>query len=399
METSEQTQKQTQKLAELLSKVQTEAKQDEFIYGVTDRAHRTFIDKANDFLIDRSNVPLKERGYFFELLATMIRAGISLVQSVKILRTKTQNRRLKRVIATVAYELEHGKQFSQTLERFPDVFGDSERGIIRSAEATGNLESALFKISGNIERQDGLRSRLVGAMIYPIAVLIALVASIGVIMGLVVPRMQQLFAENSVAQPTLTKIFIGASVWFTQYWWLLFILFIFAVIGFHVYTHSDEGRFSWDFHKLRIPIVGKLLRSVYVLRFVDSLGLLVESGLPINKALEYVANTVGNEVYRHKTYEALASVQSGEPLSLTLLRAPFLFPETVSNMMAVAEQSATIGEISVKIGQHYQREIDNTLKQLTTVLGPLMILVIGLAVAFFAIAILSPIFSLAQTVQ
>ncbi len=394
-----QNEKQSQKLAALLSKVQSQTVNDEFIYGVTDRSHRTFAQKVNDFLIDRSSIPLKERGYFFELLATMIRAGISLVQSVKILRTKTENQRLRRVIATIAYELEHGKQFSQTLERFPDVFSESERGIIRSSEATGNLEQSLFKIAGNIERQDGLRSRLIGAMIYPIAVLIALFASIAVILGLVVPRMQTLFAENAIQQPTLTKIFIGASVWFTHYWWVIFILIIFAIIGFHVYTHSDEGRFSWDFHKLRIPIIGRLLRSVYVLRFVDSLGLLVESGLPINKALEYVANTIGNEVYRHKTYEALASVQMGEPLSLTLLRAPFLFPETVSNMIAIAEQSATIGEISLKVGVHYQREIDNTLKQLTTVLGPLMILVIGVAVAFFAIAILSPIFNLAQTVQ
>lgn len=395
----ENTNKRIEALDSLLVKVQQEATQDEFIYGVTQRTGRPLLTRIKDFFIDRASVPAREKGYFFELLATMVHAGIPINKCLQILHVKTEHPRLKRIIATISYELEHGRPLSLALERFPEVFSESERGIIRSAEAVGNLEHVLFKIAGNLERTATLHSRVAGALVYPITVLVALVIGIGVMMVFVVPRMQSLFAESSLALPLTTRILLGMSLWMSNYWWALIILAILAIISFHMYVNSDEGHFSWDFNKLRIPLIGNLIRKILVLRFVDSLGLLIESGLPINKALEYVAASMGNEVYRVKTYDALAHIQTGKPLSQSLAAAPFLFPETVVNMLAIAEQSASLGDISLKVGAHYQREINHTLKQITTLLGPILIVFIGGAVAFFAIAILSPIFSLTQAVQ
>ncbi len=387
------------KLAQMLSQVQDDAPDEKFIYGVTNRAGRGFFQKCNDYLVDNSSVSLREKSYFFELLATMIKAGIPLTKALKILETKTDHKKLKRVISTMNYDVDHGKSFSQAMEPFSEIFTESVLGIIKSAEATGTLDVALAKIALNLENQDVLRSKIVGAMVYPVAVLVALVISIGVIVTMVVPKLKDLFTENNLEMPPMTRFFLETSNWLASNWWLLAILAIFIAAGFHAYTNSDEGRFSWDFQKLRFPFIGKLARSIYVLRFVDTLGMLTESGLPINKTLEYVAQSLGNEVYKVKTYEALALVQTGQPLSQALFSSPFLFPETVSNMIAIAEQTASLGEISLKVGVHYQREIDNTLKNMTTLLGPIVILFIGVAVAFFAIAILSPIFSLTNSIS
>lgn len=385
-------------LENLLSQVQDEQVQERFIYGVTNRAKRTLRQKVTDYFIDRSTISLREKSYFFELLATMIKAGIPLMKGLAILEGKTDHQRLKRIIATMHYDIEHGKSFSQTLEQYVDIFSESIIGIVRSAEATGTLDMALGKIAHNLEGQDTLRAKIVGALVYPIAVGVALVISIVVIITFVVPKLRDLFSENNLEMPATTRFFLNSSDWLTTHWWLLMIIGLFIVVGFHAYTHSDEGRFNWDFQKLRFPFIGKLARSLYVLRFVDTLGMLTESGLPINKTLEYVAQSLGNEVYKIKTYEALALVQTGQPLSHVLLRSPFLFPETVAHMISVAEQSATLGEISLKVGAHYEREIDNTLKNMTTLLGPLVILIIGVAVAFFALAILAPIFSLTNSI-
>lgn len=390
---------QKNKLDLLLANVQKETEHDEFIYGFTNRASRSFWHKINDFFIDHSRVPPKEKGYFFELLATMLKAGIPLNQALKILKTRTDNLRLQRIIATMSYELEHGKLLSQAMDRFPEVFQEAERGVVRSAEAVGTLEQILFKLAGNLDRRNDLMMRLMGALMYPAAVCVALVIGIGVMLIFVVPRIQDIFAQSSLQLPLTTQILLKASLTMTRFWWLMLIVVIFAVILFHVYTHSEEGRFSWDFRKLRIPFIGAILRKIIVLRFVDTLGLLVESGLPINQALEYVAGTVSNEVYRVKTYEALAAVQEGKKLSSSLAAAPFLFPETITNMLAVGEHAASLGSISQKIAEHFEREIDHTLKNMTTVLGPMLILVIGVTVAFFALAVLSPIFSLSQAVQ
>lgn len=387
-----------QKLDQLLAKIQKEDSREAFIYGVTNRANRGVFDRINDFLIDHSPVPVREKAYIFELLATMLHAGIPVNRALKILISKTENQRLRRVIATLSYELEHGWPLSHALDKFPEVFDESMRGAIRSAEAVGNLEQMLFKIAATLERQNDLQSRLVSALVYPIMVVAALLIGITVMLVFVVPRLESIFAESALTLPLPTRILLGTSLFVSKTWWLLLILLIFAGILGHMYTSSEEGRFSWDFQKLRIPFFGVILRKMYVVRFVETLGILIESGLPINKALELTAEGIGNEIYRLKVYEALGRVQQGSKLSETCATAPFLFPETVTNMIAVGEYSATLGSISQKLGSHFEREIDHTLKNLTTVLGPAMILVIGLLVAFFAIAVLSPIFTLTQSV-
>ncbi len=379
------------KLSELLFKTQKNTADDNVRTG--------FLQRLQDFLIEKSTVPIKEKAYFFELLATMIRAGIPLNKALKILISKVEHARLRKIIAVLASELEHGRTLSQGMGKFPDVFKETELGVVRSGEAVGHLEQILFKLADNLWKQSNIIMNLKSALVYPLAVVAALLIGALVMTIFVIPKMRTVFAESSLSLPPTTRVLLATGEFIGNAWWFIAIILIFAAIVFHLYVNSTEGRFSWDFHKLRIPFIGSILRKIYVMRFVDTLGLLVESGLPINQSLEFTANSIGNEVYRVKTYEALGRIQEGQKLSASLADAPFLFPETVTNMLAVAEQSASLGDLSNQIGVHYQREIDYTLKNATTVLGPILILVIGVTVAFFALAILSPIFSLTQSVQ
>lgn len=388
-----------EKLDSLLSKVQKEIAREPFIYGVTNRAGRGLATRANDFLVDHSRVPLKKKAYFFELLATMLHAGIPLNRSLKILISKTEHPRLARIVATLSYELEHGRPLSSALDRFADVFDETERGAIRSAEAVGNLEHMLVKIAEQLNRRADFGQRLMGALLYPSIVLSILTIAAVAMLVFVVPKIQEVFAENTLTLPAVTRAILAISGFLKNSWWMLLILLLFVIVGFHMYTHSENGRFAWDFRKLRIPFVGTILRKIYVLRFMDTMGILLESGLPINKALEFTAGALGNEVYRLKTFEALGAVQEGKKLSSSLATAPFLFPEMVTNMVAVGEHSASLGDLSRKISFHFEREIDHTLKSATTIMGPVLILFIGVTFAVLALAVMLPIFSLTQSIQ
>jgi type IV pilus assembly protein PilC len=168
---------------------------------------------------------------------------------------------------------------------------------------------------------------------------------------------------------------------------------------FRVYVTSDSGRFRWDLIKLTAPIIGSLNRRILVLRFVSTLGILMEAGLPVINALTIIATSLNSEIYRMKVWELISKVQQGEKVSAGLADSPFLFPETVTQMLSVAEQSASMGSISQKIAEHYDMEIDNALKRLTALFEPLMIVMVGLVVALLALAILTPIFKLTSLVS
>jgi type II secretory pathway component PulF len=183
-----------------------------------------------------------------------------------------------------------------------------------------------------------------------------------------------------------------------SYWWALLFGIILAYLLFHVVVSTENGRYRFDIFKLKIPVVGTLIRKVLVLRFVSMLGILIEAGLPVVQALSIVAISLNNEIYRLKVYQVISRVQQGEKISASLMDTPFLFSETIVQMLAVGEQSASIGLISSKIAKQYDIEIDNALKRVTSLFEPIMIVFVGFSVALLALAILTPIFRLSQLV-
>lgn len=376
-------------------------KRREVIYGLYDRARQPLWVRIDDFMIDHSRVPLEEKAYFFHLLAVMIDAGIPLIQALKMLANRTRSERFRRVLNTCAYSVIQGKKFSEAMARFPDVFGEMEVGVVKSGEAAGNLDKMLFRLSEQLDKAHELQVKLITASVYPVVVLIVLVLVAAGMLLWVVPSLVNLLREGGLQDkdfPFATRFLIGLSAAFTEYWWAFLFAAIIGFAVFRVYVGSENGRFKWDLFKLKFPVVGTLRRRVLVLRFVSMLGILIESGLPVVQALKIIATSLNSELYRLKVWDVIAKVQQGDKISVSLANAPFLFPETVSQMIGVAEQSASIGLISEKIAAHYDREIDNALKRLTSLFEPIMIVFVGATVAILALAILTPIFQLSQLV-
>lgn len=371
------------------------------IYGVYDNRNASLFTKIDDFFIDHTKVSLKDKAYFFHLMAVMIDAGIPVLQSLKVLSGKTENRRFQRVINTLAYSTSTGNSLSDSMARFPDIFTDAEIGVVRAGEAAGNLNKMLFRLSDQVERSHELQIKLITAATYPIVILLTLISITIGMMVWIVPTLLNLLVEGGLSEaefPVATRILLTISN-FTSSWWWAVILFALILYGvYKVYKSTDVGNFQTDYYKLRIPVVGVLIRKVLVLRFISLLGILLEAGLPVIKSLQIIGASINSAPYEAKTREVIKKVQEGEKISANLRKAPFLFPETVTEMINIGENTASIGTISQKIASHYDREIDHTLRRLTSLFEPIMILVVGIIIALLALAILMPIFNLTEIV-
>jgi len=370
---------------------------DKVAYGYFQEKDTGLFNRINGFLIDHSSVSLKDKAYFFHMLAVMVNAGIPVVSAVKSLVRKTDNPRFVRVLNTIVYNLEAGMTLSNSMERFSDVFDDSEVGIVRSGEATGFLDKMLFRLSSELNKKYQLNSKLWGAAFYPLVVFfILIIAAIGMLIW-VFPTLLDVVRQTGIPDdqlPKATRMLIGVQSLFTSYWWAILGGVVFFYGFFKMYVSTPYGRARFDFFKLRFPLVGDLLRKISVLRFVSTLGILIDSGLPVIKALKITGESLKSPLYKAKIQEVINHVKNGGGIADNLKNAEFLFPSDVVYMIGVGEKSASLGSLSEKIADQYQLEIDNSLKRLSSVFEPLMILFVGVLVAILAIAIMAPIFNL-----
>lgn len=389
---------------DLLEKVKkfNEIQGEKVIYGVYDNSGKGLLTKMNDFLIDHSKVTLRDKSYFFHMLAVMVDAGIPVVQAVKSLASRSKNLKFSRVLETVTYNCEHGSNLSDAMSRFEDIFDESELGIVRSGEATGRLGDMLFKLSKQLDKKHELNMKLWGAAVYPIAVFSVLIlVAVGMLVW-IFPTLLSLLTSSGATEaslPLATRVLITLQSGLVNYWWLILLVLFGGYAVSSVYVHSDYGAVRFDYFKIKVPIVGRLVRKVYVLRFISLLGILIEAGLPVIAALKITGNSLANRVYKLKVQEIINIVKTGGKISESLRDSEYLFPAEVAQMVSVGETSASLGKISEKIADQYDREIDNTLKQVMSVFEPVMILVVGLFVALLALAIMAPIFNLGSVIN
>lgn len=370
----------------------------EVVYGVTDTSSDSLFIRFQEFFINRSKVSLKEKSYFFHLLSVMLDAGIPIHAALASLAQQTSHERFRRVLHTLAHSVGQGRTLSDAMKYFPDVFSETELGVVKSGETIGRLDIMLSRLSSKLTQEYELKLKVKTALMYPVTVLVALVVATIVVMMLVMPTLQTLFAESGVSLPLLTRWLIAGSGFVGNFWWVFVILVVLLYLGYLSYRDTPEGKFRLHAWKLTFPVFGQLLKKIYVTRFVSVLGLLVEAGVPMNTALTTTAEALGNDLYRRKLVGTAARVTQGEKLSACLSEAPFLFPETVIQMLRVGEHTASIDKATAKIAQHYDREIDHTIRRITALFEPIMIVVVGLAVGLLAISILGPIFSLSEVI-
>ncbi len=373
-------------------------KETSVVYGVYDSSSQPFMVKMRDFFVDRQKVKISDKSYFFHLLAVMLDAGIPIMRSLKILSKKTENLRFARVINTMAHDVERGKKMSQSMTKFPDIFKEAEIGVIKSGEAIGNLGHLLFKLAEQTERAHALYLKVRGALIYPITVLIALMISGIIVVSIVIPQLQEFFTQANFEMPWITEFVMIAGGLMIKFSWFLIMIAVVFVLLASFYASTENGRRKIDTKLLDTIWIKDVVRKLNVARFVQLLALLVEAGVPIHDAIRISSEAMNNRLYKDFLVTLRRNVERGEKIAENLVQAPFLFPETVTSMISVGENTGQLGLISEKLAVHYEREVEHSLENFTTILEPIVIVIVGLAVGVLALALLGPIFSLSTLV-
>jgi type IV pilus assembly protein PilC len=346
-----------------------------------------------------SGVSVKELVIFTRQFATMIDAGLPLVQCLDILATQAENPRFKATLEDVKGHVESGATFSDALKRHPKVFDELYCNLIAAGEVGGILDTILVRLGDYIEKAMKLAAQVKGAMVYPISILCVAILVVVVLLTKVIPVFQNMFKEfKSGALPAPTQFVINVSEGFKNYW---FVWIGMVVGGFFLYGYimrSDKGRDAFDAFILKTPVIGPVIRKVVVARFTRTLGTLLSSGVPILDSLEITAKTAGNRTVKRAIMYAREKISEGKDLAGPLAETR-VFPPMVVQMMGVGEQTGAMDTMLNKIADFYEDEVDVAVKAMTDMIEPIMMVFLGVVVGGLIIAMYLPIFELAGSIK
>ena len=341
-------------------------------------------------------VKSKEITIFYRQLAILFEANVSPLDSLKILGEQTTNPLFKELIFKLEEDIKGGEPLSQAMGKHPKVFSTFYVNVVRAGEATGKLHDVLRYLADHAEEEYNLNHKVKGAFTYPIAIM-SLFVVVGVLMMVfVVPQMVSMLEELGQELPLTTKILIGTSS-FLQSWIILIIIVLIAlIIGFIKAIKTEKGRFLLDSFKLRIPIFKSIFQKIYLARFSENLQTLIKGGIPILKALEITASVIGNVRYEKIIKEAREKVRVGEHISSAFSAYPKEIAPMVTQMIAVGEKTAQLDSILGKVADFYKQEVDRAVSNLTQLIEPILILVLGAGVGLLVSSILMPIYNIAS---
>jgi type IV pilus assembly protein PilC len=330
--------------------------------------------------------------------ATMINAGLPLVQALDILAQQTENKALADVTRSVVYDVESGHTLADALRQHPKAFSDLYVNMVAAGEAGGILDTILLRLAQFLEKNDAIIRKVKGAMVYPAVIVAVAVTAIAVLLIFVIPTFQTMFASVNLELPLPTRIVIGASSLLQHYWWAIIGGIALLVFAVYRYYKTDSGRLQIDTLLLKVPVLGDLIRKSAVSRFTRTLGTLISSGVSILEGLEITARTAGNMVVHNAVMESRASIAGGETIAAPLQKSR-VFPPMVISMIAVGEQTGGLDEMLSKIADFYDEEVDAAVSALLSLMEPIMIVVLGVVVGGMVVAMYLPIFDMVNAVQ
>jgi type IV pilus assembly protein PilC len=343
-------------------------------------------------------VKLKDVAVFSRQFATMINSGLSLLRSLHILSEQTESKPLAEVVNQVRIDVERGSSLSAALAKHPKVFSRLYVSMVRAGEVGGALDSVLLRLAETIEKQVELRRKVKSAMTYPLVVAVLVLVIVSAMLLFVIPMFQNIYKQLGGKLPTPTQILIDISKVVRTFWYLVVLAEIGGAFAFRRWINSDDGRKKWDAIKLRVPVFGKLVRKTALARFSRTLSALVRSGVPILESLDIVAETSGNHVVAVAVRDTQQAVKRGEPLSRKL-EDHEIFPPMVVQMMAVGEETGALDEMLDKIADFYDQEVEATVDALTSLIEPILIVVMGVCVGGMIISLYLPMFNIIKLIK
>lgn len=331
-------------------------------------------------------------------LGVLLKAGVPLSEALGALVDQSESPQLKRILADVKQRVNEGSSLADALSRHPRSFEELYIHMVRAGEASGNLEIVLFRLTEFIEAQNRLQSKIVSAMFYPIAMACMSVIIIGILMVTVVPQVTAIFQDQGGALPWNTQLLIFVSHSVGSYWWAMIPSVVLLVLLFRHWKNTPAGKERWHGFVLRMWIIGPLVRMVAVSRFAKTLATMLASGVPLLRALDIVKFLLGNVVLMKVVEEARDSIKEGESIAAPLRRSG-QFPPIVTHMIAVGERTGELEQMLNNVAESYEVEVDMKIQRMTTLLEPLMIMVMGGSVAFIVFSILMPILQMNEFVS
>ncbi len=330
---------------------------------------------------------------FTEQLATMVVAGLNLPDALGILKAQTTNKVFAQIIADVEHQIIGGANLADSLGKYPDTFPPIYIALIRAGESSGTLDQVLTRLAETLAAQREFASKVKGAMIYPVIIVIGMTGVVFVMMTVVVPKLTDLYKDFNIDLPASTKFLITMSTFFVHYWWLMIGLMVGGTILFNKWKKTPLGERVVDTVQLRIPLMGDLQKKVLLVEFTRTLAMLITSGIHILNGLAILRDSLGNVLYRNAIDEISKKVEKGFPLGDTFAAYP-IFPPIVSQMIKVGEETGKLDDTLNKLSKYFQTESEHLVAGLTTAIEPIIMVVLGVGVGFIVISVITPIYNL-----
>lgn len=346
-----------------------------------------------------ARVKLKELVIFTRQLATMISAGIPLLECLEILCEQTENPGFKAVLEEIVLDVRSGTDMSSALAKHPRVFEDIYVNMVRAGEVSGQIDEILVRLAEYQEKTQKLRQQITSAMTYPVISLILIFGIVLFLLLVIIPKFKEIFASMGVELPFITMALLACSDFLIDEWYIWVPGAIGVFMGTKLYLKTTIGRRQSHWLQLFAPIFGPLFKKVAISRFTRTFATLISSGVPILGALEIVASTSGNVHIEELVMQASESVRQGDTLASPLATKPKIFPPMVTRMIAIGEKSGALEQLLMKISEFYDDEVEAAVEQLTSLIEPIMICIMGVLVGGMVLAIFLPIFALQKALQ
>jgi type II secretory pathway component PulF len=331
-------------------------------------------------------------------LSSMLTSGLTLLRSLEILKNQIGNHALADIIDGIIKDIQEGSSFSRAIAKYPDVFSSIYLALIEASEGSGLLDKALARLADTLEKQQKLRSTIKGALTYPAIVIIMMTIVVFVMMIFVIPQISTLYESMSVALPLPTLILISTSKFFVSFWYIILGFFVLVGFGYRRWYKTVEGRLTIDSVKMKIPILGKLIQKTILAEFSRTLGALLASGTLVVQALDKVSTITGNIHYENAIVDISKRVEKGVGIG-DAMSLYYLFPPNLVELVKIGEQTGKLDETLVKSSEYFEGEVDASVKTLSTAMEPIILVVLGIGVAFLIISIITPIYQITSSIK
>ncbi len=335
---------------------------------------------------------------FTRQMYTLAKAGVPIVRAINGLIQSTRNLQLARALRDVLANLESGRELASALSLHPKIFSNLAISMVRVGENTGRLEEAFLRLTEYLEREKDTRERIKTALRYPSFVIVAIAIAIGVVNVFVIPTFAQLFAKASVELPWQTRFLIASSDFFVAWWWLLLGGVVMGTVAFTSYIQTEPGKYWWGRKKVELPLVGDIIRRATLSRFARSFAMALTSGVPLIQALTVVSRAVDNEYIGEHILNMRNGVERGESLTRTASLTG-MFTPLVLQMLAVGEETGAVDDMMNEVAEYYEREVDYDIKNLSSLIEPIMIVALGVLVLILALGIFLPMWDMSKALR